>query len=195
MTLMRRPEPAADRKADAPSISAGAIPVISHTRHRKPGALAGMKPSGTCMALIRVHEGLRLIPYRCPAGHPTIGYGHRLTPAEEADGRFSRGISAAAAEELLARDVGLAAAAVRSMVRVALTQGQFDALVSLVFNVGAARVAGYRLIARLNGGDIEGAAEEFLDIDKARGADGRLVRLPGLTRRRQDEYALFLGHG
>ena len=70
-----------------------------------------------------------------------------------------------------------------------MTEGQFIALVSLAFNVGVSYVVHKcpKLMRALNAGDIEAAAHEFLDVDKANG-----VRLSGLSRRRQSEAKLFL---
>ena len=73
-----------------------------------------------------------------------------------------------------------------------LTQGQHDALVSLCFNLrgGAQRLPSIapQLVAKINSGDYTGAAEEFLDIDRANGKV-----LPGLVRRREAEKSLFMG--
>ena len=71
-----------------------------------------------------------------------------------------------------------------------VTKGQYIALVSLAFNLGPYNVVTRcpKLMRALNSGDIEGAAKEFLDCDRANGR-----RVPGLTRRRIAEAELFLG--
>lgn len=71
-----------------------------------------------------------------------------------------------------------------------VTKGQYIALVSLAFNLGSYGVITGcpKLMYKLNAGDIEGAATEFLDCDRAGGK-----RVPGLTRRRQAESRIFLG--
>ena len=94
--------------------------------------------------------------------------------------------------EMLREDVEEVKRGLAPFVNVHVTEGQFVALVSLAFNVGVSYVVHQcpKLMRALNAGDVETAAHEFLDIDKANG-----VRLPGLTRRRQSEARLFLGEG
>jgi GH24 family phage-related lysozyme (muramidase) len=74
---------------------------------------------------------------------------------------------------------------------VELSDRQLSALVSLAFNVGVDFVKNSTLIEKLNAGDYNGAANEFLRWDKAN-IEGSYVQLPGLTRRRQAERQLFL---
>ncbi len=76
---------------------------------------------------------------------------------------------------------------VSSLVKVKLTQGLFDALVSFAFNLGARTLSTSTLLRKLNAGDFAGAADEFQRWNKA----GSKV-LNGLTRRREAEGALFL---
>ena len=85
------------------------------------------------LALIERFEGFAAMPYRCPAGYITVGYGHVVRAGKD----FSPGIKPQAARTLLARDVQVAEAAVRRLIAVPLTDGQFDALVSFTFNLGA----------------------------------------------------------
>ena len=63
---------------------------------------------------------------------------------------------------------------------------------ALVFNIGAGNLAASTLLRKVNAGDFAGAAEQFLVWDKAR-VNGVLQPLPGLTRRRRAERALFMG--
>lgn len=124
--------------------------------------------------------------YRCPAGVLTIGWGHtnaRGRPFGEG-ATWSRAECDAAFEE----DADFFAAGVRERVRVELTQAQFDALVSLAYNVGLAAFEGSTLLRKLNGGDVAGAAGEF-----RRWTRGGGKVLPGLVRRRTAEAALFRG--
>jgi len=96
------------------------------------------------------------------------------------------------AEEFLRRDVAQVDQGLAKVIRAPLTQGQYDALVSLCFNLrgGAQRLPAIapRLVAKINEGDYAGAANELLDIDRA---NGKVV--PGLVRRRAAERALFVG--
>jgi hypothetical protein len=77
------------------------------------------------LALIRRFEGFSPTIYICPAGYPTIGYGHVVLPKERA--RFADGISEEEGVELLRLDAQIAEAAVVRLIRVPLTDGQFDA--------------------------------------------------------------------
>lgn len=149
------------------------------------GAAPAISPAG--LALIKRFEGLRLTPYRDPAGHLTIGYGHRVQPGE----RFGAGFNEADAAALLAADLRTAEAAVARLAKVRLTTGQRDALISFVFNLGAARLAGSTLLRKLNAGDVLGAALEFVRWIHA-GPAGNPRPLKGLLRRRLAEAALFL---
>jgi len=144
-----------------------------------------MEISAAGISLIKQFESLRLDAYRCPAGFWTIGWGH--TENVKNGMRITR----EQAEDLLREDVRQVEAALPAVIHVPLTQGQHDALVSLCFNLrgGALRLASLapRLVAKLNAGDTAGAADEFLDVNKANG-----IALPGLTRRREAERALFV---
>ena len=82
--------------------------------------------------LIKRFEGFSSKVYICPAGYPTIGYGHLVRSGES----FNE-ISETEAEEILRKDVESAERAVLRLVSVPLTDGQFDALVSFTFNLGS----------------------------------------------------------
>jgi lysozyme len=144
-----------------------------------------MRTSARGLALIKHYEGLSLTPYRCPAAVLTIGYGHVLSAEEAQD--FAQGISLREAEALLVQDVALAEAALFRLVQVPLTQGQVDALVSFIFNLGTARFRASTLRMKLNRREYDAAAREFPKWVFAGG-----VKLPGLIRRRQEEMAVFL---
>jgi lysozyme len=141
-----------------------------------------MKTSALGVALVKQFEGLRTCAYLDAAGIWTIGYGHTGD-----DVRSGVRIDAAEAEALLRQDLAAAEEAVHALVTQPLAQPSFDALVSFVFNIGAAAFAGSTLLRKLNAGDIEGAAAEF---ERWRYAGGRV--LPGLLRRRIAERTLFL---
>lgn len=138
----------------------------------------------SAMDFIEAWEGCRLTAYKCPAGIWTIGVGHTQDVTEHDEITYEQ------SRDLLRRDLELVRHDLARFVNVPVTQGQFVALVSLAFNVGVSYVVHKcpRLMQALNAGDVEQAAHEFLDIDKANG-----VKLPGLTRRRQAEAKLFLG--
>jgi lysozyme len=144
-----------------------------------------MQTSQAGIDLIKEFESLRLEAYLCPAGFWTIGWGHTAAVRE------GMRITVGQAEEFLQDDIRQVESGFPAVIRLPLTQGQHDALVSLCFNLrgGALRLARIapRLVAKLNGGDAAGAANELLDINRANG-----VVLPGLTRRREAERALFV---
>ncbi len=141
-----------------------------------------MRTSENGLALIRQAEGLRLRAYKCPAGVWTIGYG---TTAGVKEGLV---ITKERAEELLREDVKRFEDQVMRLVKVRLTQGQFDALVSFTYNLGAANLGNSTLLRLLNAGDYKGAAAQFDRWTKAGGKE-----LPGLVKRRAAERALFEG--
>ena len=138
-----------------------------------------MKTSDAGLNLIKQFEGLRLGAYKDSGGVPTIGYGHTATAKE------GQKITKADAERLLQGDVASAEEAVKRLVKVPLSQNQFDALVSLTYNIGSGGFAGSTLLKKLNAGDKD-VTKEFIKWSK----DGDR-RLPGLVSRRKEEAKLF----
>jgi lysozyme len=141
-----------------------------------------MKLSGAGLELIKRSEGFRDRTYLDVAGIPTIGYGHRLLPKEV----FPEGVTEARAAEMLALDVQQAEQAVGRLVKVPLTQGQFDALVDFCFNLGEGRLASSTLLKVLNGARYEAAGEQLLRWDLAAGQVNT-----GLKGRREAELELW----
>jgi lysozyme len=140
-----------------------------------------MKTSKRGIDLIKRFEGVRLHAYKCPAGVPTIGYGHTVGV------QMGESITLAQAEQMLRDDLPIYEVGVRSLVKQPLTQGQFDALVSFAFNLGVGALGKSTLLRRLNAGDYAGAAGEFGKWVNAGG-----IRLRGLVLRREAERALFI---
>ena len=139
--------------------------------------------------LIKQFEGCRLTAYPDPGtgGDPwTIGYGW-THPVDGKPVRQGMTIDEVTADRLLKTGLVGYENDVLKVVRVKLTQGQFDALVSFAYNVGSRALSTSTLLKKLNAGDIKGAADEFLRWNKAGGKV-----LNGLTRRREAERALFL---
>ena len=144
----------------------------------------GLNPSEDAYKLIRDSEGLRLSSYICPAGHPTVGYG-RVIP----DILHPCKITKEQADSYLYEDAQEASRNIKVLVKVKLTQGMFDALVSFVFNFGASKFRTSTLLRLLNQGDYEGAEREF---DKWVGRPNNNGNpLPGLVIRRDKEEDLF----
>lgn len=140
--------------------------------------------------LIKEFEGLKLKAYFCPAGVPTIGYGHTKTVTAE-DVRNGKKISPKLAEELLKADLKDFEAPVLAACKITPNENQFSAMVSLAFNIG---IAGFRkssVLRNHNAGDEDAAARSFALWNKAT-VNGKKVELRGLTRRRAAEAALYL---
>ncbi|HEY9643946.1 MAG TPA: glycoside hydrolase family protein [Coleofasciculaceae cyanobacterium] len=133
--------------------------------------------------LVKSFEGgPYLDAYRDPVGVWTIGYG--TTDGVKAGMRITK----AQAEQYLQEDLTQFEKAVKDNVRVPLNTDQFSALVSFTYNVGEGALASSTLLRLLNQGDYQGAADQFLRWNKGGGQE-----LPGLTRRRNAERAMFLG--
>ncbi len=142
-----------------------------------------MKISQAGLGLIKRFEGCELEAYQDAVGIWTIGYGHTGPDVHE-----GLKITQAQADAILAKDVERFASGVAANVRVALTQSEFDALVSFAFNVGLTAFRTSTLLKLLNdNSDRSVVATQFLRWNKA----GDKV-LEGLTKRRNAEKELFL---
>ena len=132
-------------------------------------------------------ERFSAVPYDDNGGRPggfmTIGWGHKIRQGES----FPRPITVAQADGIFFVDVSNAVRTVNRVVTVPLTQFQFDALVSLCFNIGQGRFMGSTLLKLLNARDYAGAADQF---PLWRKSEGEI--LPGLIRRRAEERDLFM---
>lgn len=153
--------------------------------------------------LIKPHEGYlarqkdgSCRAYKCPAGVWTCGWG--CTEGVDAHTHWTL----EQATEALAVEMEQHEAHIRRLVKVPLNQGQFDALVSLCYNVGPGAIGKSDLLKHLNAGDFPRAASHFADFKYARvqGATatrmkvkpGTSVVLPGLVERRAAETSFFL---
>jgi lysozyme len=134
------------------------------------------------LRLIRRFEGFSAIPYLCPAGYLTVGYGHVVkNPAA-----FRQPITEDEATEILVLDVAKAEKAVLRLITVPLSDGQFDALVSFTFNLGSGALQRSTLRRKVNREDHAEVPAEFLRWVWAGGK-----KLKGLIRRREAEAALY----
>jgi lysozyme len=141
-----------------------------------------MEFSAAGMELLKRSEGFRNRVYRDTSGFSTIGYGHRLHRPES----FPQGVTEPQATSLLACDVRNAEQAVQRLVKVPLTQGQFDALVDFCFNLGAGRLASSSLLELLNAGKYDDAAKQLPLWDHAGGKE-----IAALKVRREAEVELW----
>jgi lysozyme len=152
-----------------------------------------MKLSEQGIELIKSFEGLRLSAYRDIAGVWTIGYGstryHDGKTVKPGDKLTDEPQAAA----LFSNTLGQYETAVNNYVRVALTQNQFDALVSFTYNEGAYALKASTLLKKLNEKDYQGAADQFLLWNKITDPQtGQKVESLTLKERRSAERKLFL---
>lgn len=149
-----------------------------------------MKASETGKNLIKQREGVRLTAYTDGAGILTIGVGHTSAAGAPAV-KKGMTITARESDEILARDLSVFEKAVNESVKVKLNQNEFDALVSLAFNIGGAAFKKSTLLKKLNAGDRKGAEDQFLVWNKIT-VNGAKVSSKGLSTRREAERKQFL---
>lgn len=137
--------------------------------------------------LVKHFEGLYTDAYICPAGIPTIGYGHT------GNVELGQSITPQEAENILQDDMKKFAIAVEKIIVVALNDNQFCALVSFAFNCGAGNLRASTLCRKLNAGDYDCVPSELARWVKATDpSTGKKRSLAGLVKRRAAEGALFL---
>ena len=141
-----------------------------------------MNLSAAGLQLLKKSEGFRDRTYLDVAGLPTIGFGHRLVHPE----CYPGGITQTQAEVILQWDVREAEQAVERLVKVPLSQGQFDALVDFTFHLGSGRLAGSTLLQDLNNEKYDDAAGQLLRWDHA-----GTQELASLKARREAEFQLW----
>jgi lysozyme len=134
------------------------------------------------LALTKSFEGLRLEAYKDSGGIWTVGYGHTGP-----DLLAGMKISQADADMMLRADLSVAVACVNRGVTEEISQPQFDAMVDFCFNVGRGNFLQSSLLRKVNVGDLEGAAAQFLLWVNIAGR-----KSDGLVRRRKAEHAMFL---
>lgn len=140
--------------------------------------IAAISLSATALVAIALHEGYREDAYLPLAGDiPTIGFG--TTSGVKLGDRTSP----EKALQVALRDIQKFEGALKQCVKVPLSQGEYDAYISLSYNIGSGNFCRSTLVKKLNGQDYEGACKEILRWDQFQGK-----RLPGLTKRRQEEY-------
>ena len=157
---------------------------MRHITHfeRPNGATKRRAVSDKGLDLIKRFEGFSRTVYFCPAGYPTIGYGHVVKEDED----FSTGIDEAQAEELLRQDAQIAERAVLRLINVLLTDGQFDALVSFTYNLGGGALQRSTLRRKINREEHAEVPEQFM---RWVWVGGR--KLKGLVLRRDAEAGLY----
>lgn len=139
------------------------------------------KASDNALTLLKSVEGVRLKAYQDGGGVWTIGYGH--TGPDVVPGLV---ISQQRAEELLALDVKKVEDVINSMVKVALTQNQYDALTSFIFNIGGKQFSTSTMLRLINQGQFVLAKDQFARWKYDNGKE-----VQGLVNRRAKEAELF----
>lgn len=134
--------------------------------------------------LIKRFEGFSSSIYICPAGYPTIGYGHVIRDGEKQ--RFAEGINKEEGEELLRQDVRCAEQGVLRLIDVPLTDGQFNSLVSFTFNLGKGALQRSTLRRKVNREEHEDVPAQF-----KRWIWGGGRKLRGLELRRKAEAKVY----
>lgn len=142
-----------------------------------------MKTSNQGKNLIKEAEGLRLTAYRCPAGVPTIGWGHTKGVS------MGQRITQAQAEDMLVEDIAPIERLLNAM-KINFRQEQFDALVSWIFNLGQGNFRSSTMYSRIQAG----AGDEDITDQLVKWTYSGKQQLAGLMTRRVKEANLFLGY-
>ena len=138
--------------------------------------------SAACLVGIAIHEGYRSEAYKDAVGIPTIGFG------ETAGVKMGDKTTPERALVQLLESTEKHADAIRQCIKVPLYQHEFDAYISLAYNIGTGAFCRSTLVKKLNAKDYAGACEEIRRWNKAGGKV-----LPGLVKRRDVEYRMCIG--
>lgn len=142
--------------------------------------------SNNCVSIVKEFEGFRSKPYKCSAGVPTIGYGSTFYLNGEKVSMNDSEITKEFATELLLKTLSDFSQYVDKLIKVELNQNQFDAVVSLTYNIGVGAFSKSTLLKLINVNNLTEASNEFIRWNKA---NGKIVN--GLTIRRKKEQKLF----
>jgi lysozyme len=145
--------------------------------------LASLSLSAAALVGIALHEGYRDRAYTpVPGDVPTIGFGttQGVKPGDT--------ITPPKALQRALQDVQQFEGAIKRCVTVPLHQHEYDAYISLSYNIGQTAFCSSTLVRKLNAQDYEGACKQILRWDRFKGQP-----LPGLTKRRQDEFKQCMG--
>ena len=133
--------------------------------------------------LIKKFEGFSDKEYICPAGKPTIGYGHVVLANEY----FQEPMTRRAAEILLKKDLEPRQKSLNSFLKVKVNQNQFDALISLIYNIGVDNFRKSTLLKFINERLFDKVPDQFR---RWRFSNGKVLK--GLVTRREEEIKLWL---
>ena len=133
--------------------------------------------------LIKKFEGFSDKEYICPAGKPTIGYGHVILANEY----FQEPMTRRVAETLLKTDLEPRQKSLNSFLKVNINQNQFDALISLIYNIGVDNFRKSTLLKFINERLFDKVPDQFR---RWRFSNGKVLK--GLVNRREEEIKLWL---
>ena len=162
------------------------VPTIQYVSHNKTDTK--MELSNIGINLIKKWEGLYLTSYICPGGKITIGWGSTFDTKNKSI-KLNTKITKEQAEEYLQHELNLVKENILNY-NLKLNQNQFDALASLVYNIGQNSFKRSTLLRYLIKEDYINASKEFVKWNKIK-KNGIKVALKGLTNRRLDETKLF----
>lgn len=145
-----------------------------------------MKASQNAIELIKHFEGCKLQAYKCPAGIWTIGYG---STHYESGANIKQGdtITHERAEELLKFDIRKFEVGLDKIVKSAINQNQYDALLSFSYNLGLGNLEQSRLLSRVN----KDPSDIWIEREFEKWCNVNQFPMPGLLRRRRSEYWLY----
>jgi lysozyme len=146
-----------------------------------------MKISQNGIDLIKCFEGYRFNPYRDSVGLWTVGYGHLIGDGKSLPSNYNRVFTQKEIDDFLVNDLLHIESGISVLIRVPITQNQFDSLCSFCYNLGVGTLQKSTLLKDINSQLWDAAANEILKFHFAGG-----VSLPGLVKRRQAEHDLFI---
>ena len=146
-----------------------------------------MRASINAINLIKQFEGCRYSPYRDSVGLWTVGYGHLIGDGKSLPSGDNRVFTQEEIDNFLVNDLTRTESGINMLVRVTLTQNQFDALCSFCYNLGIGAFQKSTLLKDINASLWDAAANDLLKFHFAGG-----VSQPGLVKRRQAEHDLFI---
>ena len=146
-----------------------------------------MRASINGINLIKQFEGCRYSPYRDSVGLWTVGYGHLIGDGKSLTSGDNRVFTQKEIDDFLVNDLMHVESGISVLIRVPITQNQFDALCSFCYNLGVGTLQKSTLLKDINLSLWDAAANDILKFHFAGG-----VSLPGLVKRRQAEHDLFI---
>lgn len=146
-----------------------------------------MRASINGINLIKQFEGCRYSPYRDSVGLWTVGYGHLIGDGKSLPSGDNRVFTQKEIDDFLVNDLVHVESGISVLIRVPITQNQFDALCSFCYNLGVGTLQKSTLLKDINSSLWDAAANDILKFHFAGG-----VSLPGLVKRRQAEHDLFI---